>query len=371
MSKNSDHDNNEVTEDRGIPPLSTTKQSQFVMAAGITTVVTVVIYFAYSGFAQSQDVRSDALQAKVEEPYDRERIQTAPEVSVADESASATMFPLPKPALPAAVEPVETGLSEEEMYKRRRSPLVVYDMIQVNKSAESKDIPEDDGAALVDKIVAANAQADLQNSDDMDSLSARLKSTETQSIKASLIQDPDFLIAQGKMISAVIETAISSDLPGKVRAIVNEVIYSENGVTPIITKGSRVIGEYRAGIVRGQGRLFVIWNRIITPEGIDIQIQSPGTDQLGRSGHDGWIDTHFVERFGASFLLSTVGAAASQSGDSEFEEQLGDNLNSSAEIALSESIDIRPTLYKNQGEAINIFVARDLNFRDAMTLVQR
>lgn len=369
MSKDLEHDELEV--DRGMPLLPDSKRSHFMIAAGITTVLGVLAYISYSTFAQATDAVPDELQAQVASPYDREKIKAAPEYTVVYEPAPEPMLALPKPVHPVEAKPVDTGLSQEELRKRRRSPLVIYDVIQKKEGDVLTSRPEFDREALVDKLMAANSAEGIGNSNDMDDLDERLKSSETASVKASVLQDPDFLIAQGKTISAIIETAVSSDLPGKVRAVVNEVIYSENGVTPIITKGSRVIGEYRAGIVRGQGRLFVIWNRIITPEGVDIQIQSPGTDQLGRSGHDGWIDTHFTERFGASFLLSTIGAAASQSGDSAFEQQLGDNLNSSAEIALSQSIDIRPTLHKNQGEAIHIFVARDLNFRDAMMLVQR
>lgn len=357
----------EMLEDRGIPPISQSRPSQFLAAAAITVVICVMVYLSYTSISRSTNEEPQELQAQVETPYDRERSYPAPEMAL-EEPTPVAVLPLPKPVMPAAVEQTSVSLSDEDLYKRRRSPLVIYDKIITNSREVTATLERDD-IALVDKIIDANAEAN--NAKDGDSLNSRLKATTPLTVKANVIQDPDFLIAQGKTIGAVMETAVSSDLPGMVRAVVNEVIYSENGKTAIIPKGSRVIGEYRGGIVRGQGRLFVIWNRVITPEGIDIQIQSPGADQLGRSGHSGWLDTHFKERFGASFLLSMVGAATAQSGDSEVEEQFGDNLNASAEIALQESIGIRPTLHKNQGEAIQIFVARDLNFRQALMLVNR
>lgn len=362
----------DVSKDRGIPPVSSNDKSVFAIAAGITVAVAFLGYFVYSGFAAEAGQGISDLQAYAEDDYDRERIKPAPEALAMPEPAPQTMLPLPKSAPPEVVantSKADEGMSEKELHKRRRSPLIVYDKIHSKNSVDDSAKRQQSNDALVESVLAAGA--DSGQSQDLDTLSARLQTTATQSAKATLLQEPDYLIAQGKMISAVIETAISSDLPGMVRAVVNETIYSENGATALLTKGSRVIGEYRAGMVRGQGRLFVIWNRIITPEGIDIEIQSPGTGPLGQSGHAGWIDTHFGERFGASILLSSLGAASSQSSNSSLGDQLGDNFNASAEIALSESIDVRPTLHKNQGESIGIFVAKDLNFRDAMALVKR
>jgi type IV secretion system protein VirB10 len=45
-----------------------------------------------------------------------------------------------------------------------------------------------------------------------------------------------------------------------------------------------------------------------------------------------------------------------------------DSFNDTAEIALENSVNIPPTIHKNQGEKIKIFVARDLNFKSAYML---
>ena len=47
------------------------------------------------------------------------------------------------------------------------------------------------------------------------------------------------------MIRGVLETAIQSDLPGMVRAITSEDVYSFDGRRVLIRKGTMLTGEYR------------------------------------------------------------------------------------------------------------------------------
>lgn len=369
----SEYDNTDASHDRGMPDVSNNEKPVFLLASCITALVLLGGYMIFQSLPRDLDEDQSTLVQEVEQPFDRERVTIAPEV---DESSFLghidTETFIPKLAEPKApvVQDTVPRLSEEEVYKRRRSPLVIYDKIKTDhRSQEGAEVSvqRQDSSEMIDQILDATSENQAQAAGD-DHLQSRLKRSKTTTATANRLRNADTLIAQGTMINAVLETAISSDLPGMVRAVLTQGIYSEDGTNLILTKGSRVIGEYRAGIVRGQGRLFVVWHRIITPDGIDITIDSPGADPLGRSGHGGWIDTHFVERFGASFLLSMVGAAASQSSDSQIAEQLGDNLNSSAELALSSTLDIRPTLHKNQGESISIFVANDLSFQDVLML---
>ena len=192
----------------------------------------------------------------------------------------------------------------------------------------------------------------------------------TTGVTAKQITDLSSKLLQGKMISATLETAIQSDLSGMARAVLTEPVYSADGRRLLVSQGSRAIGQYKGGMEQGQARVFVIWQRIITPQGTDIALNSPGTGPLGRAGHSGWIESHFMERFGASMLLSVIsggaGAAAglAANGNQEAIQGAQDGFNRSSEIALQNAINIKPTLHKNQGEAIKIFVARDIDFRN-------
>jgi len=115
------------------------------------------------------------------------------------------------------------------------------------------------------------------------------------------------------MIRGILETAISSDLPGNVRATTTEDVYSFDGRRVLIPKGTMLTGEYRSGLNRGQSRVFIVWTRMLRADGVSLMLGSYGTDSLGRTGLTGEVDKHFLDRFGNAALLTITGAWRSSS----------------------------------------------------------
>ena len=196
---------------------------------------------------------------------------------------------------------------------------------------------------------------------------------------ATQASDRDFLILQGKFIDAVAETAMNSDLPGQIRALVSHDIYAERGRRVMFPRGTRLLGEYNTAITKGQERLFVVWTRAIRPDGIDIALLSGGSDSLGRAGLSGEVDTHFWTIFGTSALLSVIGAGAATAGVNSRQDQLNsaaiyraeiaESFNRSATRVLDKYLDIKPTIRIANGEKLKVFVARDLDFTAALAAV--
>ena len=134
-------------------------------------------------------------------------------------------------------------------------------------------------------------------------------------VKATLVADRKYAIIQGKMLSAVLETAINSEIPGSVRGIVSRDIYGESGSEVLITKGSRLFGSYSSKITRGQARIDISWNRLIRTDGVDLSISFNASDQFGRAGIVGEVDNRYGNAIVNSLLTSTfvaVGAATMQ-----------------------------------------------------------
>jgi type IV secretion system protein VirB10 len=129
-------------------------------------------------------------------------------------------------------------------------------------------------------------------------------------------------------------------------------------------KGTKVIGEYQGGLNHGQYRLFVLWNRAVTPRGIAINLASPATDSLGRSGMDGRVNSFFWQRLGTALLFSlvedasTVGVQAVGNQGANTTRVPSD----AASTILQQNGEIKPVLRKNQGEDGGITVAQDFDF---------
>lgn len=208
----------------------------------------------------------------------------------------------------------------------------------------------------------------------MDRLRDRLQPTELDGVRASVLPDLHMVVPQGTSIPCVLQTAISSDQPGMVNCVIQRDVLSASGQVVLMEKGTSVIGEYDAGLRQGQERIFVLWNRARTPRGVIVDLASPATDALGRTGFDGRIETHFWQRFGGAMLMSIVGDA-SRYGFAELSGRTNIDIRETeratrdaASIALENSINIPPTLHKHQGEQVSIFVARDLDFSDVYDL---
>jgi type IV secretion system protein VirB10 len=188
---------------------------------------------------------------------------------------------------------------------------------------------------------------------------------------ANRLRQLAYTVLQGKMIDCVLETAIQSDLPGQLRCSTSNDVYAESGRAVMLPAKTRLIGQYNSAVRKGQVRVFVIWQRAIAPNGIDIQLDSPGTDSLGRAGLGGEVDNHYLEIFGVSAMLSIIGTGASSygvnSGDqpnsaTAYRQAIQQSFAQTSQQVLSPYAQIAPTIHVNQGEAIKIFVNRDLDF---------
>ena len=202
------------------------------------------------------------------------------------------------------------------------------------------------------------------------------QASNTVSIEAKRMAHPSYTIASGELLHAVLETALNSDLPGMVRAELTRPVYAYTGQRTLIPAGSRLIGQYSSAVFQGHSRVMIVWNRVILPKGIVIRINSPGTDDLGRAGMGAdHVNRHFVERFGEATLLSLIGAGVANAGvatndqynsKATYRSAIAQSFQQSANQSLQNNLPIKPTITIHQGAKINVFVARDLSFYQAL-----
>lgn len=279
-----------------------------------------------------------------------------------------TQFNVPPPPSVVVADPVAPPADEpkvEEFPERYKSKQIVIDAVK-----------SEDGSLTGESGDGLTVAGEDRNSKYL----AAASGLADRSAKARRIERIDALIAEGTMIPGILETAIVSDLPGQVRAIVSQNVNSFDGRRVLIPTGTRLIGEYQSEITRGQKRIFVIWTRLIRDDGVTVRLNSIGADSLGRSGLTGRVDNKYRERFGSAILLSIVGAGASyltgygsgqafgsSSGDADDAEALAretiaQTFSDMANQALSENLRIPPTISVPQGERIFVYVRQDLDF---------
>ena len=231
-----------------------------------------------------------------------------------------------------------------------------------------------DGAANVRSsgggAVADSGIADAgRNLSDREQFMADASTQAHETAQAGRIPQPSRTVVQGTTIQAVLETAVSSELPGVMRAVVARDVYSYDGSNVLLPKGTRLIGEYNSDVSVVQGRVQMAWSRAITPTGVSVELGGYGADRLGRSGQAGFVDSRFRARFGSAALISLIGAGPqvivsenASENEQDIAEDVGGDLESASQGVMSDYLSAGPVIYVDQGTELTVFVNRDLVF---------
>lgn len=347
---NQDQDAGVSTQSRKSPVVSKKPSNQAITIVVIAVVVGLIFLLMFMGGKKPQEKTHQNDQASSDSlvlEQNEARLAKLRNSSIARPDAPILQL----------TQPTQAPQEDKELLARQNAPTQMY-----NASHSS-----------LDNIASTTNSSSVLAGDGVFDKFASNQADSVPVVTGKRIVHPRFTIAEGDFIHAVLETAINSDLPGMVRAVVTEPVYAYTGSQVIIPAGSRLVGQYDSRSSNGlsSSRIFVMWNRVITPQGISIMINSPGTDTLGRSGEGAdSIDTHFFRMFGTASLLSVIGAATSTVGVSNYDQPnsanqyrqaVGDAFQKSAQNAMSDNLKIKPTLHIYQGNAINVFVARDLD----------
>lgn len=359
--------------DRGISPVAGNfggRHSRMISLAALAAGCGVFLFATWdrgeAGSDRSSDEAAPPRQAAPFEPARRPEPPRLDAASVDPLAPSLTGDVDPPPALNSAANTggaQSTGPSAAEQRRAlaesaRRAPLMAFSR-SGGAAIGAPPSPSPDAAPT----------RDAETANPLDQLRAL---SPIGVARAGRLTDRNFLITAGVSVPCVLQTAMDSTTPGYVSCLVSRDVWSDNGAVVLMERGTRVLGEYRGGLQQGRGRLFVLWTRAVTPQGVAVALASPAADALGRPGIDGAIDSHFWDRFGGGLLLSIVDdglQAAVGRGDAFASTARAPS--DAAAIALEGSIGIPPTLRRPQGGEVSIFVAQDLSFAEVYRLRTR
>ncbi len=384
------HENEPLHENHGLPSVNRRREGNklvsvlgivFILGAGMASILAV------NSDGKGKPTGKPALE-KVESTLPK-LVMPAPAVPV---PVAAQLTPAPAPVTPITIKP-QTGPQPSQPVTApaiKPPPAPVAQPSNVKPPLTWKD-RKMMGAILVDeqggdaKATPVRAEAGKDVSDhagEKNELAAKLEPTVTKAAYASVLPNRNFIIAKGTTLDCALETAINSTVPGITRCRLTSDVYSDDGKVVLLDRGSQLVGEYQGGIKQGQARIFVLWTRAKTPNGVVVSLNSPGIDALGRGGLEGFVDTHFAERFGTAILITLLQDAVAvlianqqsqNNGNGNGNTVLyGQNMVRGNEKFIEKTLDaqlnIPPTLYKNQGDHIQVMVARDLDFSTVYAL---
>jgi len=194
---------------------------------------------------------------------------------------------------------------------------------------------------------------------------------------AQPLYKPNTLLLRGTYIRCILQARVISDFPGYTSCIVTEPVYSVDGKRLLLPRGSKVQGSYGSDDIIGN-RVAIVWDRITTPTGLDINMSSPGVDGLGSAGNDGHYSAHWGQRIASSLLISILADAfkyaAAENGPQQsaivngaivqnpYESATARTMERMANMAMERNMTRPPTVTINQGTIVNVYVARDVDF---------
>lgn len=389
----------------GIPSVATQKQSNGMQkGAAILVFGGGIILMMLLGFAAV--IKSDKKEATDKANAAKKQAATAPNFKLPDPppealpplGASAVSQPVEAPVIieqsaspspvvaappPVQAEPAQPVIVEapkdlpptpDEI--RMRSPLMVGGgaMSQPVSLGGSSQVPtgEWNGDLSEGENIAENGMSNNDNrKQGQTPLSGQFNATATPPQSARKLGNRNMLLSKGTIITCNMATRLETQIAGQTACIIPNNIYSDNGNVLLLERGSLVEGEYQRVADMGKSRIFVLWTRVRTPNGVTVHLNSAASDQLGGAGMDGYVKHHWFKRFGNALMFSLIqdGIATglqrlekSETAQTIVYENSQEATDELVKEIIKSTSNIPPTIYKNQGDKVGIYISRDLDF---------
>ncbi|UOO84356.1 type IV secretion system protein VirB10 [Neisseria dumasiana] len=367
------------TIERGIPTNLNTKKKNSMLGVVLFLIGLMVAGLAVGGLMMFAG-GSDEAPVKKEEETVNNKAGSKSFASEQEEILEMTQKPETTASEPAEEEKVEAASSVSDKVTINEPPIPAQVPPPPDERLDSDLSPQglgNSGSNAAGQIASIGERGSMDgnlstgsiSSPSDNALTAKLRPGAYQTALAENRGDLTYVLGRGTGIPCVTTSKIVTTHPGLTRCQVTKDVYSANGKTLLVERGSTVIGEQTSALTQGQARVFVLWNTLETPEGIRVAIDSPGGDALGASGHPAKVKHHFWRRIGGAVMISMIQNVVAVAGNRRSSKGTDVSFESTTESAqdlateiLKNSINIPPTGYVNQGTEIMIFAARDVDF---------
>ena len=273
---------------------------------------------------------------------------------------------------------LQSQLEQQKLAERKAARAKAYELHEAQ--IKSVSVVYDDGQNQSSNQNGSNSNAQVTLGADGQPLPPTVdergrafvedRSRPVDTIQSEVIANPSITVPQGSLIIASLETAINSQLPGEIIAVVNHPVESMDAKNVLIPEGSKLFGEYQTAQDIGERRIQVAWTRLVTPDGRSVRMNTYGADQLGRSGVTGRVNNRLGAKFAAAALVSIVSAGPilasnnSSNGSSDNSNDAVTNLSTTLANTLTEAVkpylDLKPIINIKQGALVTVIVNQDI-----------
>jgi type IV secretion system protein VirB10 len=176
-------------------------------------------------------------------------------------------------------------------------------------------------------------------------------------------------VMAGSVIAASLQTGLNSDLPGDVTALISHDVFDTvTGQILPIPHGSWLFGHYDSVVAFGQSRAFVVWQRIIRPDGSHVEIDNmPATDPAGYAGLEDEVDYHtwtLLKGVAMSTLLGVGTQVTFGNNNSNLVEAIresaAESTNTAGQRIVEKDLNIQNTLEDRPGLPLRVLVNKDI-----------
>jgi type IV secretion system protein VirB10 len=361
-------------------PTLTANEMQRLNRKGLFFLVCIIVLLLAAAAWMLSRATSDEVVKPKEETVQIPRLPDAP---IVQEEPIPLAEPEPQVILPPQLPPPPEELPQQagrpESYEPQlpRGPtLAERRMMNGDNSAKTPEQNSiDSGIQAI--LASQQAEADIARGGKGEN-----KSESAAATRAQFLTNPDSLLVRGTYIRCILETRIITDVPGYTSCVVTEPVYSINGKHLLLPKGSKAYGSYDVDDPKSK-RIAVVWDRITTPTGIDVTMASPGIDNLGSAGHVGQRNAHWASKLSSALFISLVSDAFKYFGEKEgpqsqtvttggqvlttpYESNTAKTVQKFADRVVEQNLSRPATVTINQGELINIYVAKDVSFANVV-----
>ncbi len=168
------------------------------------------------------------------------------------------------------------------------------------------------------------------------------------------------LVYEGRMMQAVLETALTGDFTGPARARLTLPVRTADRRRVVIPRGTVALGDAQAVENGFQTRLAVRFSRLRFPDGRSVRMGFEGLSSIGETGLTDEVNRHYRSTFGAVGAVGLLAGLSAGGGAQGYFDPARQQFSVAAIRFLDRFVNRLPEVRVRAGHPVRIYLTQDL-----------